>query len=539
MGSDVLFFNITDVQRSLEQLFQPGILGTTWEWVKSWFRPSAAGTAGSRFQCASFDGKRKIGGGTLRDLEVGARMSMLAYAQPFSLRWAAKYLHMQNSVFSRLMAQPVAETVYLSGVHTSRMLSDPEYHVVLPDSTPIAGFFVQTPPRLWSSARRRLTKVPKNKCDLLKRFVTGHVSAYVLRSRVDREPVVYVLFRGTTSPFHGVHQYGEDYGNTQVFRVPDFSLDGEHCAGGSKHRALFFHAYVAMAHDCFDAVLRCVLELWNEGERLVVCGHSMGGALTQMFARLLYQRRRADLWRAAEFRSFATPYYCNRAAARELEQYAVEDAQPRKIMECVNDADIVNFQYQFGRSSGFQRAVQGGVDDLRTWLVQHYGSHILRRQTQTIFNLVQSHPEVLLGHAMRGAARQQLHEEKSDRAGWKPGHGASEATKPVCCVVTCSQYLSERDTNVLWKGHTNYLDANMNLTWSTTKLLEDKYYDSLRNPEGGLSDSRLIVVPMFSRREGEEGRRRALRICEQTTEWTPNGSFIDGVIRSNTRKKKK
>lgn len=101
-----------------------------------------------------------------------------------------------------------------------------------------------------------------------------------------------------------------------------------------------------MVQDAMPHIEQCLEWLDASSEmckRIVVSGHSMGGALVLNYA---YLMRASDhrWWPKTVFRSFAAPMSCNDAAVLRMEQWIIDSMTPNKFLEVVNTDDFINIQ---------------------------------------------------------------------------------------------------------------------------------------------------------------------------------------------------
>lgn len=303
-----------------------------------------------------------------RELEEMTRLSFLAYSQPLYWPHHAVNLHMRSYNFYNTVSQYVRELQMNAHKDFDFLLANEHpFTRQMPDKTPIAGFYMRTPVRLFYRKNRKWQKASRPPKDIkrLNDFkVYGAVNCTVLRKNfVDGTHACYVLWRGTSNHINGEPQYGRKFKKTQIFRFPQYDpVKGKRYPKGSKKVPLFYEHYCNIVDDVYNMVKKCLeaLGCWEKKCRGIwVTGHSQGGALTQTYCYMLAFRD-PNLWKRCYFRTIASPMCSNDAAVRKLEQMFIDSKQKRKFVEVLNTDDLILAAYHLGGKKGIRGSIKAG-----------------------------------------------------------------------------------------------------------------------------------------------------------------------------------
>lgn len=460
---------------------------------------------------------------TFNEIYFGGKLALLAYAMPYFLQRITTKVHMKNNQFLRFIESFVAESTFLSYKNMDQILEGFTKSLTFPVDAQLAGFFVRTPIQLWDQRLKPVYSIPpwEARTQLLDYFVTGNVNFYVLRRNLERGFECFVLFRGTSNEFNGIPQYGRKMSNTQLYRVPQYDpIENKLYPDGSKSVPLFHQNYTDMVQNAMPHILQC-LEWLNASsdlcERVVVAGHSMGGAMTLAFCYLL-KHHQPKLWDKCQFRSYAAPMSCNDAAVLMMEQWIIDSMTPNKFLEVINTDDFVNIQYLLGGKRGLKQAVHEGTNRVGSWLVSSYWNHHGRADmpipdvkdedtVQRMLRIIQLYPEITLSAFMNGALQSQIHNIPDQReAGFRMGQRREEASmwgspalkatyNGTMKVFFCRRHI-QWQSEYIGKSHSNYVDLNMNILWAPLRLYEDNIYKFYAK-NGLKQHNELRIVGLF------------------------------------------
>lgn len=471
---------------------------------------------------------------TFNEIQFGAKLALIAYAMPYFMQRITSHLHMRNNQFLRYLESFVAESTYLCYKNMDEILQGERNMIEFPTDSQVCGFYVRTPIQLWDKDLKPVYTIPQweNRTQLLDYFVSGPVNVYVLRRNLEDGYECYVTFRGTSNEFNAIPQYGRKMNATPVYRVPQYDpIENKFYEDGSNSVPLFYHHYIEMVNNVLPHIIRTLGFLGADEDlckRIVVSGHSMGGALTLAFCFLL-KHKYESLWRKSEFRSYAAPMSCNDAAVLVMEQWMIDSMQPNKYLEVVNTDDFVNIQYLLGGKSGLKKSIKEGTNRLASWLLSTYWTQYgglpiktpeeQKDQTmvQRMMRIVQLYPEVALSAFMNGAVQAQI-ESGPDQRSAAVRLGSRQAETDVwgtrslketyngtMKVFFCKRNI-QWQTEYIGKSHSNYVDLNMNILWAPLRMYEDNLYrfyadHSLRD------NNELRIVGMFTSIDFKDAQR--------------------------------
>ncbi len=480
--------------------------------------------------------KDRLDGGALpneaakQELEYGFKLATLAYAMPTFMAQLTHQLHLPNTHFTTFCASLVAQHTAEAFQNMDEILRGERNIMLLPRGHQMAGFMIRSPVRVFDQDCVSQLRIPVRKQDLVQWKVRGNVNVWVMRRRLhDQAFECYVLFRGTSNPFVAAQQYGSKMQQTQLFAWPTFDYQSK-CVipEGSDTKPLFLRHYFDILDDVTDAIERCLEMLHVDDprcQRIVVAGHSMGGALTTAYAYHLHEHK-PSWWDKAQFRSYAAPMWCNDAAVLQLEQWLVDSLQKDKFYEVINTDDFVHIQNVLQGKSMIQKTVDKGMDELSVWVLP------LLKQTdpddplkERVRRILQVYPEVAAAVFLRGSLKAQGQEPVRDRKlAARVGHRFEEAREwdslelkatfnHTVRLFHCDR-AGDPHTEFIGKFHSHYVGINVNLLWAPTKTYEAQWYARLAHDGLQVQLPELIVLGLF-------GPRDAPAVSEwiQTQKW--------------------
>lgn len=310
-----------------------------------------------------------------KEIDLAGKLSFIGYSLPFFLEKLLPRFHLSNKLFFEYATNYIAMSTILAYQNTDEILEKNLTFLTVPDDCPVSGFYIRTPPRIYSNDKEidYKTEFPtwENKDKLNDYIVKGNVNVYVLKNKKNSE--CYVCFRGTSNEFNASHQYGRNLSNTPVYALPDYDFDSEkRITLPPENKPLFFYYYSEMILEVYQHIINC-LELLDvdKVKRIVVSGHSMGGALTQIFCYVL-KLKNPEIWEKTFFRSLASPAVGNRPAIRMMEKWIIESKQPNKFLDILNEDDFVGVRYLLGGKNMIPKFISQGILSIGIWLVTNY-----------------------------------------------------------------------------------------------------------------------------------------------------------------------
>jgi hypothetical protein len=456
-----------------------------------------------------------------KELLLGSKLALIAYSLPGFFKEISDHFHYRNATFMDHFNGYVAEYSRIATNNMDDILEGNTNFIQLPDQNQLSGFYIRTPIRVWNKDGKLKQKIPswKNRSKLLKYFVLGNTNVYVLRQNLpDHKYELFVLFRGTSNEFNGIPQYGDKFKNTQVFRYPEYEpFEEKFYKGGSTTKSLFYFYYMEMVKDVQDHIYQTLDYLGVNDQRckrVVVSGHSMGGALTISFAHMC-KINKPDIWDKCEFRSYAAPYCCNDAAIKQLEGWVQASLKPYKFIEVVNTDDFVNVQYKLGGQDAIDQSITKGVTNLITWLVDsHFDKFIKHRNNEQetfekALRIAQMYPDIAMSAFLSGATEAQKDNFPTDKKIARRMGTRSKEIKMWGSNILTKNY--NRTLNLVFckrrinweneypgKSHINYVDVNMKVFWSLLRSYENDLYKEYSTVGLGKKCNSLRIVGLFN-----------------------------------------
>jgi len=458
-------------------------------------------------------------GDTLAELQWAVKLCAMACCMPSQLPQIASYLTLAVDQFNNYMSSLVAQSAQMAYDFMNEALEQKQTNVTMTRDAQVAGFFLRTPVRCYNKDRKPILDIPSwnDRDKLLHYFVIGPISCYVLRQNTSADQFeCYVLFRGTTTEFSAVGEYGWNGKGTQVFCAPNYDLANETAyPEGSATVPLVSFMYATALADIRPHIFQCLERLGSSDDkckRVLFVGHSMGAALAQLMAYQMAQEQH-PLWKKSFFRCFATPLCCNDAAVSRFEHWVIESGQKYKYMEVVNTDDVVNVQYKFGGAEGFQAALTAGSEAVAAWLLSHLPWSIVKDEMiSRIVRSLQMYPELAAAVFVQGFMRSQVSTVSRDPAGaFRPGMRMAELVyarlpqlkktyNQTMAIWFCNRRVDFK-SEYLGKCHSHYLNINMSIFWSSCREYENKLYRHYHETTLATHPSQLVLVGCFNERD--------------------------------------
>lgn len=469
--------------------------------------------------CREFISGRDMSAEAKTELEWGAKLSSIACAFPDQLAKLSTRLHLSPELFNAFTNSLVAGTTLTASHSMNRILSGREDEVILPHDAKLAGFFIRTPLRIWNHEGVSVDTIPawKDRSDLLQHFVVGGNTFWVLRSNTSNGYECQVLFRGTSSEFHAVPEYGAHGQGTQVFSIPTYDPKTHTVMPeGSDTVPLLSLLHATCIADLRSHLFQCLEWLGAneiECQRVLFVGHSMGAALVQTLAYQMAQEEH-PLWKKSFFRSYAPPMCSNASAVAELEHQVIQTGQKWKYMEMVNRDDVVNVLYRFGGAKGFEEALDSGSESVAAWLMDglHWTASKAEMTTR-VTEALRLYPELAAAIFVRGFMASQVTRTAEDRrAGFRPGMRKEEVVYAglpqlrrtfgdTMGVWFCHRPI-EWSTEYLGKSHSYYGEINFTVFWVMCREYENELYHRYHHRTLHYHpQDRVLIVPCMNERD--------------------------------------
>lgn len=487
---------------------------------------------------------------------LAGKIAWLAYAFPVIFPEISLRFYMDNIRLNQRLNSYITENSLDLFVGMDNVMEGDLKLIHLPRQHQVAGFYFRTPVRIWNEKGQRVYKIPpwEQREDLLKYLVEGNVNVYVLRRNLgpDRKPEkfeLYVAFRGTSNDFNGIQQYGKRMRNTQVYREPMYSIEKDCFLKHPKSATpLFFYYYVSMIYNIWPHIFQALTWLdWPKAERIVVSGHSMGGALTTCFEYMLYQLHR-PLWDKTFFRAFASPLFCNDEAVRVMEQRVIDSMQHNKHIEFINNDDMSNTQHLLGGADLIKDGITQGTSNLVSWLVEAHRKELIGLNQEDLMSrllrIVQISPDSAANAFFIGVMRSQSGNQDENPLG--PSRmGARGAEKKLYGHPVLHQTYNETlrictcDRNIEWSGeyfgksHLDYADLNFSTLWAPLRMYEDRLY-RFYHKYGLKRHNSLRVIGLFGDQDEKMAEGLIKHYAPATKTHSPFLKHVREIIRLQT-----
>jgi hypothetical protein len=458
------------------------------------------------------------------EMHWGVLSAFLAYTLPALWPHVATYLYHTNGYLNLYVSSLMAENAVQFVHDYKRMMrvSTPA-PIIMPENTPMAGFYLRTPVRLWNAQQQPVYALPpwKQRHKLLNLFSVGNTSCYVWRhilAASGTQPGAFDLeisFRGTSNEVNGVPQWGKNYHNTQLHYLPTFHPDTNDFYDPSAQLPLFFYYYMYMLDDIWPLLEQCLKWLGLEEvqcRRLVVSGHSMGAALVLCLQYRLYAWNRA-WWDKTYFRSVGAPMFCNDHAVKLMEQRVINAHQTDKHLEIINEDDLINVPYQLGGLENLRKALQHGVRDVVQWALQQTFATVApirwaqEQGMQHLLRTVQIAPQQALLTFIYGALKEQHTEsqlkeapvrmgQRNSEKRWYQTEALQETYGGTLRVCVCERGV-EMEKEYVGKSHNDYIRLQFRTVANVTLQAEKELYEILASRPLTHRHNKVRVVPMF------------------------------------------
>lgn len=460
-----------------------------------------------------------------RELQLATKLSMIAFSLPYIIPDIMKHVFQPNFRFDEFVSRMMADSGYIAAQHMSEVLQGEKDMVYTDTNSRTVGFYVRTPIHIKNKQGKPVYRIPdfKHKSDLVKKGydIQGNMNSYILKHFYEEKPVnpnhpqydCYVLFRGTSNDFNALPQYGVSMYNSQVFRRPDYDpIHKRYFPEGSNKVPLFYNYYVDLVNNIKKHVYHALEKLHAlNGRRIIICGHSMGAAITITFSYICHYER-PDLWEKCQFRLVGSPMCTNYAAVKTMEGWIKQSKQQYKCIEILNTDDMILVKRKLGGSKTISKSIAQGKTNFLEWLVKQPFFFQMLGETKDqimdrILRILQVQPDKALSAFGIGVLKQQGRTYAADgrdgvRLGGRPTEmkrwntkGLSKEYDKTLAVVQCERNI-DWPSEYIGKSHFSYMDLNLNLLWSSLRAYEANLY-KWYHQNGLKKRNRLRVVGIF------------------------------------------
>ena len=517
-----------------------------------------------------------------QETHLAVKLCLVSYCLPFFMTMVAESFRLPNHHFLRRLESFISQSTFEAYEDMDDIVENDVMVHVTPHATHLGGFYIRTPIQIFDKNGKSVYKLPswQKKRDLLKFLVVGNVNCYVLRQNLDgKQFELYVTFRGTTNEMNGTQQYGEHLQNTQIYRKPEYDpIENKFYKGGHDSKALYYYYYCSMIDNVKAHIYQCLSWLGVDSKhckKVVVAGHSMGGAMSYTFSPIL-KHDHPTWWKKSYFRSIGAPMCSNDYAVRQQEQWFIDSRQPNKHIELINTDDFVNIQHMFAGDKGLQQSIQQGKVTLGSWLMSSYenvhGKYdpnvedyknsvtknlldhvdgIADKETndflKRLLRLAQMYPDMVVASFFSGAMEAQMNNTvpKDDKAPTRVGRRSSEVPlwgtyelgstyNKTVRLIYCQRRKSWQH-EYLSKSHTSYMGINFNTTWASCRNYEKAAYRMYKQ-KGLKQNNKLQIVGFFRNEDAEKGPKWIKKYKTKTYK-PPLLKHLQYVINVQTRLK--
>lgn len=486
-----------------------------------------------------------------------SKLALMAYSMPYTLERMFLKFHLSNMLFSRYFQTYISESIYMSFNNMHRILNREQSIIPISPYSQMGGFYIRTPTQIYKKNKERLYNLTSKDLhgELLNKFICGNMNVYILKEFLNKKKdyQLHILFRGTTNPFNGIPQYGKSMSNTQIFRYPQYEpLENKFYEGGSEKVALFYYYYMELLFNIEQHLLYFLDVLnWESKKcsKILVCGHSMGAAITLMVC-YWFKRKYPILWKKMYFRTLGSPMCCNAEAVRVIEEDIANSNQTNKFIDVLNDDDILCAKYMMGKKESLEESIKLGTQHLLQWLLQEYlktnGIRKMKEKntTEKIIKYIEQNSEVAISIFLSGMMKsqsssyicdkreaQRLGQRGDERKFWNTSQ-LSKLYNNTLRIIRCSRTV-EGLNEYVGRSHSKYMDLSFNNVWSSTKMFENELFNKLKTT--GLSkDDDVIVVAIVCEDEMKQAKK-IIRHYKPKPYVSPLMEHINTIIESQSK----
>lgn len=458
------------------------------------------------------------------EVQLATKLSMIAFSLPYLIPDIMEHIFQPNFRFDEFVSRIMADSGYIAAQHMSEVIQGEKEMVYTNINSRTVGFYVRTPIHIKNKQGKPVYRIPdiKNKSELVKKGydIQGNMNSYILKhfyelQHSDTAPSYdcYVLFRGTSNDFNALPQYGISMYNSQVFRRPDYDpIHKRFFPDGSNKVPLFYNYYCDLVDNIKHHVYNALDKLHAmDGRRIIVCGHSMGAAVSITFSYICYHER-PDLWKKCQFRLVGSPMCTNYAAVQLMESWIKKSKQKYKCIEILNTDDMILVKRKLGGPKNISKSIEHGKASFLDWLVKQPFFFQMLSETKDqimdrLLRILQVQPDKALSAFGMGVLTQQGRTHASDgrdgvRLGGRPNEmerwntkSISKEYKETLAVVQCKRNI-DWPSEYIGKSHFSYMDLNLNLLWSSLRAYEANLY-KWYHKNGLRKRNHLRVVGIF------------------------------------------